>query len=103
MPSGTPLTTPVAGRIVIGGLGSAYGQLAFRIRTVHRDILLGHVEKVTVREGQLVKPGNIVAYSGNLAASDGAHLHFEVRPIGAGYTAAEDPMLQLRAQIVATR
>ena len=103
MPTGTPITSAVAGRAVLGGLGTAYGSRAFRIRTANRDIVLGHVSRVLVRSGQRVKPGDVVAYSGALGAPDGAHLHFEVRPVGGAYTQAKNPMAQLRAQVVAIR
>ncbi len=101
MPKGTPIYSNVSGTIIKGGTGNGYGSKAFRIRTSNRDILLGHVSRVVVRAGQRVKPGQLIAYSGNLGAPDGSHLHFEVRPKGATYVSAVNPMSLLAPKVVA--
>ncbi|GAB3622052.1 hypothetical protein GCM10027418_01340 [Mariniluteicoccus endophyticus] len=92
MPCGVPLRAGVEGTVVLGGLGSAYGSKAFRIRTGDRDVVLGHVEKVLVRDGQRVRVGDAVAHNGDLGAPDGCHLHLEVRPRGESVSSAVDPM-----------
>ena len=101
MPVGTPIYSNVRGRVLKGGLGDAYGAKAFRIRIKNRDILLGHVSRVLVRSGQRVSPGQLIAFSGNLGAPDGAHLHFEVRRRGASFTGAVNPRRWLARTVIA--
>lgn len=83
-----------------GAPGSAYGPHAFRIRN-HRkevDVLIGHARKVYVEPGDRVRRGQLVARASDAGAPDGCHLHFEVRPIGGGYTTAVRPDEYLRLQ-----
>jgi murein DD-endopeptidase MepM/ murein hydrolase activator NlpD len=95
MPCGTKLFSNVRGRVVKrnspGALGSAYGAKAFRIRHHNRDFVFGHVRRVYVSPGDRVKRGELIARAGALAAPDGCHLHFEVRPKRASYTRALRP------------
>ena len=89
--SPTAVRSAVYGTVVKGTLGAAYGSHAFVIRTAKYDIVLGHVGRVFVADGQRVKPGQVVAASDQLGAPDGPHLHFEVRPRGGGYQSALNP------------
>ena len=100
MPCGTPLFAAVRGVVIDpsshGSPGAAYGPHAFRIRTGHVDILIGHVRTVYVGPGDRVRPGLRIALASDAGAPDGCHLHFEVRPAGIGYTSAVDPARWLR-------
>ncbi len=102
MPCGNPLYAAVSGTVVdpsaAGSLGSAYGPWAFRIRHQERgvDIVIGHVRTVFVHAGDSVRPGQRIALASNAGAPDGCHLHFEVRPIGGGYSTAVPPAPYLR-------
>lgn len=95
MRCGTRLYSDVRGRVVdpgaAGSLGSSYGAKAFRIRHDGHDFVLGHVRRVYVQAGDLVRRGDLVARAGALGAPDGCHLHFEVRPAGGGYSTAVRP------------
>lgn len=97
MPCGTQLYAGFRGWVVRPGapgvLGAAYGAKAFRIRNHDKgvDVVLGHVQRVYVGPGDRVRKGQLIAQAGKLAAPDGCHLHFEVRPIGGGYTSAVRP------------
>ena len=53
--------------------------------------MIGHVRRVYVEAGQVVRKGQLIARAGKLGAPDGCHLHFEVRPRAASYVAAVDP------------
>jgi len=102
MRCGVTIFSNVRGRVVRpgspGALGAAYGRKAFRIRHDGLDLVFGHVRRVLVSPGDRVRRGDVIARAGRLAAPDGCHLHFEVRPAGGGYTSAVGPrrLLELR-------
>jgi murein DD-endopeptidase MepM/ murein hydrolase activator NlpD len=104
MPCGTELFAGFPGWVVRpaspGALGSAYGPNAFRIRNHDKgvDVVIGHVKKVYVAPGDRVRTGRLIARANKLGAPDGCHLHFEVRPIGGGYTSAVRPHPYLMLQ-----
>jgi murein DD-endopeptidase MepM/ murein hydrolase activator NlpD len=101
MPCGTRLFSSVRGHVVdpasAGAPGTAYGTHAFRIRTRSGvDVLIGHVRKVYVAPGDVVRRGRLVARAGDQGAPDGCHLHFEVRRAGGGLSTAVNPAAYLR-------
>jgi murein DD-endopeptidase MepM/ murein hydrolase activator NlpD len=104
MPCGTGLYAGLRGRVVHpnspGALGSAYGPYAFRLRNARLglDFVIGHARKVYVHPGERVARGSLIARASDQGAPDGCHLHFEVRPAGAGYTAAIAPTSYLHLQ-----
>ena len=100
MPCGTTIRSAVKGRVVTPDLGPAYGRYGLKIRSGRFDYVIGHARRLLVHPGQRVRPGQVVARSGKLAAPDGCHLHFEKRPAGAGYLSAVDPERSLRRTVV---
>lgn len=67
----------------------SYGNL---VRIRHADYnggklqtLYAHLQRVTVKNGQAVREGEVIGYSGNTGNSTGPHLHFEVRLNGTRY------------------
>lgn len=61
-----------------GGLGKAvYLSHGFGIATRY-----GHLSKIAVEAGQLVRRGDIIGYVGNTGRSTGYHLHYEVHVDG---------------------
>lgn len=105
MPCGTRLFAGLRGRVVdpssSGALGASYGAKAFRIRNQRHDvdIVIAHVRKVYVAPGDRVRRGRLIARASDAGAPDGCHLHFEVRPKRAGYTAAVRPHDYLRLSL----
>lgn len=82
---GTSINTPVYctadGVVDFAGDGwnGGYGRLvkvthSFGFRTYY-----AHLNKIAVKNGQFVKKGQLLAYSGNSGISTGPHLHYEVR------------------------
>jgi murein DD-endopeptidase MepM/ murein hydrolase activator NlpD len=57
--------------------------------------LYGHLSEITVKEGQEVKSGDMIARSGSSGVADGAHLHFEVRVGDNSYDKTRNPLLWL--------
>jgi murein DD-endopeptidase MepM/ murein hydrolase activator NlpD len=75
---GTPVHAPAAGTVVLAGAGGEFGTAVILdhgqdIRTVY-----GHLSKVSVRVGQKVERGTLLALSGNTGRSSGPHLHYEI-------------------------
>ncbi len=64
------------------GYNGGYGNMvkvdhAYGFRTVY-----AHLSELAVKEGDFVKKGQVVAYSGNSGLSTGPHLHYEVVFLG---------------------
>jgi len=81
-PHGTPIRTAAAGRVSFAGVMSGYGNV---IDVDHGHGIMtryAHLAGFTVREGQVVTPGQQIARMGSTGRSTGTHLHFEVRVNG---------------------
>jgi murein DD-endopeptidase MepM/ murein hydrolase activator NlpD len=75
---GTPVRSVMDGVVVEAGPASGFG-LWVRVR--HTDgtmAVYGHINSYSVREGQKVSAGQVIAEVGNRGVSTGPHLHFEV-------------------------
>ena len=81
-PIGTPVYAPADGVVQVAGFNvvSGYGYLVviehnfgFKTRFAHLS------KKDVVKEGQFVKKGDLIGYSGNTGVSTGPHLHYEIR------------------------
>lgn len=44
--------------------------------------LYAHLDKINVKEGQEVKPGDVIGLEGNTGWSTGDHLHFQISVFG---------------------
>jgi murein DD-endopeptidase MepM/ murein hydrolase activator NlpD len=112
-PSGTPVQSAADGVVVFAGRDSGtrfgpktipdfYGNLVLvklAPSTYHgQDVynLYGHLDSVAVREGQMVKEGDLLGKIGMTGTADGPHLHFEVRVGGTTYADSRNPALWLR-------
>jgi murein DD-endopeptidase MepM/ murein hydrolase activator NlpD len=75
---GTPITATAKGVISHAGIK---GSLGLTVEVQHEQeirTLFGHLQRITVQPGQLVKKGQIIGYMGNTGKSTGPHLHYEV-------------------------
>ncbi len=59
--------------------GMGYGNYVMVLHKGNFVTLYGHLEHVTVNEGQEINQGTVIGYMGNTGISYGAHLHFEIR------------------------
>lgn len=76
---GIPILAVSGGRVIYRGYS---GNLGHTISIEHRDNIITrycHCSELIVKEGDIVKQGQIVAYVGSSGNSTGNHLHFEVR------------------------
>lgn len=62
-----------------GQSGGGYGIAVVINHGYGYQTLYAHLSKVRVREGQRVKRGDLIAYSGRTGLVTGPHLHYEVR------------------------
>jgi murein DD-endopeptidase MepM/ murein hydrolase activator NlpD len=79
VPYGTPVVTCAEGRVIRAGWSSGYGRL---VEVDHGNglcTLYGHNSRLCVREGDWVRRGEILAYSGASGRASAPHLHYEVR------------------------
>lgn len=82
MPVGTQIRAAAAGKVIKAGTAGDYGQLVVIKHSEGFETRYAHNSKITVKVGQYIKQGDIIAYSGNTGRSTGPHLHFEIRVNG---------------------
>jgi murein DD-endopeptidase MepM/ murein hydrolase activator NlpD len=75
---GTPVHAPAAGTVVVAGPAHEYGTAVMLDHGQDIKTLYGHLSKVSVRPGEKVERGTLLAYSGNTGRSSGPHLHYEI-------------------------
>lgn len=79
-PRGTPILASEQGTVIYTGSGfRGYGKL---IVIEHNDewaTLYAHLDKISVKEGQVVRKGEKLGGMGRTGRSSGVHLHFEMR------------------------
>lgn len=76
---GTPIYAAAAGTVVKAGKASGYGN---RVQIKHRfgySTVYAHMYKISVRNGQTVRKGQVIGSVGATGRATGPHLHFEVR------------------------
>ena len=94
-PMMTPEFAAMDGIVLQAGPASGFG-LAVYIQHGNGDVTVyGHMEKILVSAGQVVRAGDTIALVGNRGQSTGPHLHFEVR-IGGLRGEPVDPLAYLR-------
>ncbi len=79
MPIGTPIVSSDEGRVLtVGASPSGFGNW---VMVTHRwgQSVYAHMNRVTVREKQTVRRGEVLGQSGNSGTSTGPHLHFSIR------------------------
>ncbi|WP_121022151.1 M23 family metallopeptidase [Helicobacter vulpis] len=81
----TPIDTPVyaSANGVVGfagnGWNGGYGRLIKLYHPFGFKTYYAHLHKIVVKDGEFVKKGQLIAYSGSSGMSTGPHLHYEVR------------------------
>ncbi|WP_162166459.1 peptidoglycan DD-metalloendopeptidase family protein [Campylobacter fetus] len=81
-PVGTPIYAPADGVVEFAGYNATNGfgyvviiehNFGFKSRFAHMS------RKDVVKEGEFIKKGTLIGYSGNTGLSTGPHLHYEIR------------------------
>jgi murein DD-endopeptidase MepM/ murein hydrolase activator NlpD len=77
VPVGTPIISVSNGRAVVGWDENGYGNYVV-IQSAQYNCLYGHMSKVFVRNGEMVKAGQEIGELGSSGRSTGPHLHFGI-------------------------
>ena len=65
----------------VGWMGS-YGKMVILVHENGLETRYAHNNTLLLREGEHVKQGQVISFSGNTGRSTGPHMHFEVRYLG---------------------
>ncbi|MCW8886825.1 MAG: peptidoglycan DD-metalloendopeptidase family protein, partial [Motiliproteus sp.] len=78
---GTPIFATADGAVEYSGYHkkSGYGKLLIISHNFGFKTYYGHMDKLLVKNGSVIRKGQLVGYSGNTGISTGPHLHYEVR------------------------
>jgi hypothetical protein len=102
-PEGTPVVAALSGRVVSSGLAGGYG-LAVELEheRPRRRTLYGHLSELYVKEGEMVRQGEVIGRVGSTGLSTGPHLHFELRlPQDGGWVATDPGDLDAGGSLIA--
>jgi murein DD-endopeptidase MepM/ murein hydrolase activator NlpD len=81
-PPGEKIRAAAAGVVVASESHPEYGKLVEVDHGQGLTTRYAHASRITVKEGEFVKRGQVIAEVGNTGRSTGPHLHFEVRMHG---------------------
>lgn len=80
VPTGTPVFAALAGRVLSAGWNALTGRTGIGAHLGHdggRGTYYGHLSRLLVKTGDIVRKGQQIGLSGNTGRSTGPHLHFE--------------------------
>lgn len=102
VPNGTPVYAVGSGVVVLARWSGAYGKaVTVRLRDRHYAVF-GHLSRISVRQGQRVRTGTRLGYSGATGRATGPHLHLEIRA-RRGYGSDVNPVSYLARRGVRLR
>jgi murein DD-endopeptidase MepM/ murein hydrolase activator NlpD len=82
-PQGTPIYATADGRIKEASYNSGgYGNNVIINHGYGYETLYGHMYRIKVRAGQIIKRGEVIGWVGNTGKSTGPHCHYEVHKNG---------------------
>ncbi len=76
---GTPIFAACNGRVTLSKFLDNYGNTVWIEHRENMTTRYTHASQLLVKEGEIVKKGQLIAYVGSTGNSTGNHLHFEVR------------------------
>lgn len=77
-PTGADVFATGNAKVVFAGWRQGYGNCIELYHGYDYSTLYAHLHKILVRQGQLVKRGDVIALVGSTGKSTGPHLHYEV-------------------------
>lgn len=82
VPTGTPVASTAAGRVVHAGPDGGYGLTVVIDHGYGLRTLYAHNSRVLVKVGDVVERGDVIALAGSSGVSTGPHVHYEVHVNG---------------------
>jgi murein DD-endopeptidase MepM/ murein hydrolase activator NlpD len=80
---GDPITPFMKGKVIYAGdISWGYGKHVIIDNADHITSLYGHMNSISVKVGDEVKPGDVVGTRGSTGWSTGPHTHFEIDVFG---------------------
>jgi murein DD-endopeptidase MepM/ murein hydrolase activator NlpD len=73
------ILSPSAGKVILAGKFSSYGTTVIIDHGYGLTTRYGHLSRINVKKGDLVKKEQIIGMQGSSGRSTGPHLHYEVR------------------------
>jgi len=92
VPVGSDVRASGGGRVKSTGTDSAYGEFVLLQHPGGFETMYGHLSRVLVQQGAMVRPGQVIGLSGSTGRSTAPHLHFEIRRGGQSI----DPLTMVR-------
>ncbi len=77
--SGANVVSPAQGKVIFAGKFSTYGNILIIDHGYGITTRYGHLAKIYVDKGSVVKQDQLIATQGTTGRSTGEHLHYEVR------------------------
>ena len=78
VPVGTPVRATRDGRVVFTGTHGGHGTTVILNHGNGNRTLYGHNSSISVRPGEYIEAGAVIALSGNSGRSTGPHIHYEM-------------------------
>jgi murein DD-endopeptidase MepM/ murein hydrolase activator NlpD len=79
---GTPIYGPADGVVTFSGSKPGFGNIVQIDHGYGMETIYAHASNLTVKKGQVIKRGDMIARVGSTGLSTGPHLHYEVRVNG---------------------
>jgi murein DD-endopeptidase MepM/ murein hydrolase activator NlpD len=92
VPVGSDVRASGGGRVKQTGTDSAYGEFVLLQHPGGYETMYGHLSRVVVQQGEMVRAGQVIGLSGSTGRSTAPHLHFEIRRGGQSV----DPLTMVR-------
>ncbi len=75
---GTPVYATASGYVTRASRYSGYGKYVKIKHNQNISTAYAHLSRIVIKDGQYVRQGQIIGYTGNSGVSTGPHLHYEV-------------------------
>jgi murein DD-endopeptidase MepM/ murein hydrolase activator NlpD len=79
---GEDIMSVAAGAVTSVGQNASYGKFVQLSHGNGYETLYAHAQSILVKEGDVIKKGQVIALSGNTGRTTGPHVHFEVHKNG---------------------